>query len=214
MAAALLTASAACQHSPQARFAATPTATKEGAAPQAASSSDAKRWIALGNQYFDTHQRDKAIEAYAKALELDPNNADVLTDQGVMYSETTQYEKAIANFQKAHAIDPKHLPSLLNLGMLYAQYLKDYDKAIETWERVIEIAPTTVQAAKAHAYIERMKPMAKPQSARRPSVDGRRGELRFTVSAASAARSRPSPRRLSGSGTTRARRCRRRRGWR
>jgi tetratricopeptide (TPR) repeat protein len=157
VAAALLMASAACQH-------ATTIATTGGAAPRAAPSSaaDAQRWIALGNRYFDTHRRDEAIEAYAKALEVDPNNPDVLTDQGVMYSETTQYEKAIANFQKAHAIDPTHLPSLLNLGMLYAQYLKDYEKAIKTWKRVIEIAPTTAQAAKAHAYIERVKPMAKP----------------------------------------------------
>ncbi len=180
MAAALLIASAACQHSSQPRSAATPTATKEGAASQAAppsaglhqtaatpqkgrAASDAKRWIAIGNRYFDTHQRDKAIQAYAKALEQDPNNPDVLTDQGVMYSETTQYEKAIANFQKAHAIDPTHLPSLLNLGMLYAQHLRDPDQAIKTWKRIIEIAPTTMYAAKAHAYIERVKPTAKPQ---------------------------------------------------
>lgn len=157
MAAALLIASAACRHS-------TPAASTGGAAPRAASpSGDAQRWIALGNRYFDTHQREQAIEAYARALELDPDNPDVLTDQGVMYSETTQYEKAIANFQKAHAVDPAHVPSLLNLGMLYAQYLKDYDQAIRTWKRVIEIAPTTVQAAKAHAYIERVSPMAKLQ---------------------------------------------------
>jgi tetratricopeptide (TPR) repeat protein len=157
MAAALLIASAACRHSTPLQSAAMPTPAKEGAASPAAPPDDAKRWIALGNRYFDTHQREKAIEAYAKALELDPNNPDVLTDQGVMYSETSQYEKAIANFQKAHAIDATHLPSLLNLGMLYAQYLKDNDKAIKTWKRVIEIAPTTVHAAKAHAYIERMK---------------------------------------------------------
>jgi tetratricopeptide (TPR) repeat protein len=164
-AAALLLAFAACRHSIQRPSAATPAATTAGAAPQAAppGAGDAKRWIALGNRYFDTHQRDKAIEAYAKALELDPDNPDVLTDQGVMYSETTQYEKAIANFQKAHAIDPTHLPSLLNLGMLYAQYLNDYDKAIKTWKRVIEIAPTTVQAGKAHVYIERVSRTAKPQ---------------------------------------------------
>lgn len=158
MAAVLLMASAACRHSIQ------QSAAPQASPPSAVSQSgDAKYWIALGNQYFDIHQRDKAIEAYAKALELDPNNPDVLTDQGVMYSETTQYEKAIANFQKAHAVDPTHLPSLLNLGMLYAQSLKDYDQAIKTWKRVIEIAPTTVQAGKAHAYIQRVSAMAKPQ---------------------------------------------------
>jgi Tfp pilus assembly protein PilF len=151
----VLLASAACQHSPQPRPAAPPATSPTAAA-------DAKRWITLGNRYFDTHQREKAIEAYAKALELDPDNPDVLTDQGVMYSETTQYEKAVANFQKAQAIDPTHLPSLLNLGLLYAQYLKDHDQAITTWKRVIEIAPTTVQAAKAHAYIERVRTAARP----------------------------------------------------
>jgi tetratricopeptide (TPR) repeat protein len=47
------------------------------------------------------------------------------------------------------------------LGVLYAQDLKDYDKAIKTWNRVIAIAPTTVQAAKAHAYIEQVKQIPK-----------------------------------------------------
>ena len=38
-------------------------------------------WKQLGNDYFDTHQAQKAVDAYAKALELEPDNADILTDK-------------------------------------------------------------------------------------------------------------------------------------
>ncbi len=181
MAASLVISLAACKHSGQGQFAAAQSGTKQAAAPQAAPASagpqqiaampqsvdgvprDAKSWVALGNKYFDSHQREKAVEAYGKALELEPNNPDVLTDQGVMYRELGAFDKAIANFEKASAIDPQHLPSLLDLGVLYAKDLKDYDKAIKTWHRVIEISPATLQAARAYAYIEQVKQIPKPE---------------------------------------------------
>jgi cytochrome c-type biogenesis protein CcmH/NrfG len=41
-----------------------------------------KAWIELGNSYFDTGQYEKSIQAYRKALEINPNNANVWTDMG------------------------------------------------------------------------------------------------------------------------------------
>jgi len=79
-----------------------------------------------------------------------------------MYRELGAFDKAIANFEKASTINPRHLPSLLNLGVLYAQDLKDPDKAIKIWTHLIQIAPATVQAARAGAYIEQLKLMPKP----------------------------------------------------
>ena len=152
LAAALVLSMAACRHSQPKLPVATP----------ATDPVNAKAWIALGNRYFDLHQRQKAIEAYGKALQLDPNNPDVLTDQGVMYREIGAFDRAIANFEKANTIDPRHLTSLLDLGVLYAQDLKDEDKAIKTWTRLIRLAPTSIQAARAQAYIEQLKQMAKP----------------------------------------------------
>ena len=43
----------------------------------AANPSNVTAWINLGNNYFDTNQYDKSIEAYKKALALAPNNANV-----------------------------------------------------------------------------------------------------------------------------------------
>jgi cytochrome c-type biogenesis protein CcmH/NrfG len=103
-------------------------------------------WIQLGNDYFDTKQPHKSIEAYGKALELQPDNPDVLTDQGVMYRDVGQFQQALANFQKANAIDPKHVQSLFNVGVVYENDLKDSARAKAAWQKVIEVAPQSPQA--------------------------------------------------------------------
>jgi tetratricopeptide (TPR) repeat protein len=118
---------------------------------------DVKSWIALGNEYFDSQQREKAIAAYDKALQLQPNNPDVLTDQGVMYRELSQFDKAVANFKKANSVNPKHLQSLLDLGVVYGRDLKDYDNAMEAFNKIIQIAPDSAEAAHAREAIEELK---------------------------------------------------------
>ncbi len=116
-------------------------------------------WIQLGNDYFDTHQPQKAVEAYGKALKLAPDNPDVLTDQGVMFRDLGEYDKAIANFEKANRIDPKHAQSLFNLGVVYARDKKDAAKAIQVWNRVIALDPSSEQAARARAALEGLRPL-------------------------------------------------------
>ncbi len=114
-------------------------------------------WIALGNGYFDLHDPPRAIEAYDRALALDPQNPDVLTDQGVMYREARAFDKAVANFEKASRLAPKHPQSLYNLAVVYSEDLGRPQEALRAWKRVIEAAPASPQAAKARQAIEAMK---------------------------------------------------------
>jgi cytochrome c-type biogenesis protein CcmH/NrfG len=121
-------------------------------AAQQAVQSDPKNtgaWIALGNDYFDSGKPQQAVDAYAKALELDPDNPDVLTDQGVMYRDLKAFDKAIANWEKAQKVNPKHIQSLYNLGVVYAHDMKQPGKAQKAWKKVIELAPSSPQAAQA-----------------------------------------------------------------
>ena len=106
-------------------------------------------WIALGNDYFDDHKHQQSVDAYAKALALNPDNPDVLTDQGVMYRELKAFDKAIANWEKAQKINPKHIQSLYNLGVVYANDLKQPDKARKAWTQVILLAPGSPSALQA-----------------------------------------------------------------
>jgi cytochrome c-type biogenesis protein CcmH/NrfG len=114
-------------------------------------------WVQLGNDFFDTRQPQKAIEAYGRALELKPNDPNVLTDQGVMYRELGQFDKAVANFTRASKADPSHVQSLFNLGVVYASDLKQPQKATEAWNKVIQIAPSSPQAAQAKQGIADLK---------------------------------------------------------
>jgi len=103
-------------------------------------------WISLGNDYFDTEQAQKAINAYKMALEIDPNNPNVLTDQGVMYRKIGAYDKALANFEKAQKIDPRHLQSLYNIGIVYSVDMKQPDKAAPIWDRYLKQDSTSATA--------------------------------------------------------------------
>jgi cytochrome c-type biogenesis protein CcmH/NrfG len=119
----------------------------------AADPGDEKTWIALGNDYFDSNQAQNAVDAYAAALKVHPDNPDVLTDQGVMYRQLGQFAKAVANFTRAGRIDPRHLQSQFNLGIVYAQDLKRPQEAKKAFNQVIAIDPASPQAAQARQLI-------------------------------------------------------------
>lgn len=114
-------------------------------------------WVELGNAYFDVQAPAKSIEAYDKALEIDPNDPNVLTDQGVMYRQLGWFDKAIANFTKANQIDPRHIQSLFNIGIIYRHDLQDYVKATEVWKKYLEINPTGESADRIREEIRQME---------------------------------------------------------
>jgi tetratricopeptide (TPR) repeat protein len=119
-------------------------------------------WIQLGNDYFDSHQHQKSIDAYGKALALKPDDPDVLTDQGIMYRELKNFEQAAKNFQRANQVDPRHLQSLFNLGVVYAYDLRQTDKAVEAWTRVIQVDPNSTQAINARTALAQIQAGAAP----------------------------------------------------
>lgn len=114
-------------------------------------------WIQLGNDLFDTNQAQKSVEAYSRALELQPNNPDVLTDQGVMYRALGQFEQAVANFEKAQKLAPTHMQSLLNIAVVYDADLKDTAKAVAALEKVVQSDPAGQFGAQARAYLAQIK---------------------------------------------------------
>lgn len=114
-------------------------------------------WVSLGNEYFDTDRPVESVEAYQKALEMNGNDPNVLTDQGVMFRRLGSFERAAANFAKASQIDPRHANSLFNLGIVYRYDLQDYPKATEAWNKFLAVNPGGPGADRARQELEFLK---------------------------------------------------------
>lgn len=56
------------------------------------------------------------------------------------YMRNGEYEKAIEAYQEALEIDPEYLPAHNNLAVVYEKKPSWYAKAIEQWEKVLELS--------------------------------------------------------------------------
>lgn len=71
----------------------------------AASPSSADAYNLLGYSYRNAGNYDRAGQAYAKALKLNPKHTGALEYQGVLFIKLGQTDKAKANLDKIKAID-------------------------------------------------------------------------------------------------------------
>ncbi len=64
--------------------------------------------IEMGKFYFMNNKHDQAIGEFRKALELNPGNAEVYYNIGLVYETRNETENAREMFRKALAIDPDY----------------------------------------------------------------------------------------------------------
>ncbi len=105
-------------------------------------------WVRLGNLYFDTDQYLESIDAYTRALDLHPDNPDVITDRAIMYRSIGDFERAASELRRAAEISPTHLNSLLNLGVVLRYDLNDVPGAILAWKAYLARNPPAEMADK------------------------------------------------------------------
>jgi tetratricopeptide (TPR) repeat protein len=119
--------------------------------------SDAETRVQLGNLYFDGERYDDAVRWYEAALTVDPKNVNASTDLGIAYYYSNQPDRALAQFDKSLQLDPKHSKTLLNIGIVRAFGKQDLDGAEKAWERVLELAPDSPEAAVAKKGLDGLR---------------------------------------------------------
>lgn len=110
--------------------------------------------VQLGNLYFDSERYEEAARWYSEALRIDPRQVNVSTDLGIAYYYTNQPDRALEQFDRSLAIDPNHSKTLLNIGVVRAFGKQDLQGAAKAWERVLEVAPNSEEAARAKQGLE------------------------------------------------------------
>ena len=104
---------------------------------------DPEGWARLGRSYVVMERKDKALEAYAKAYALAPDNVVILSDYAWLVfnqspGETTGLAQTL--YTRLYQLDAKNPDALWFMG--FSAYQQgDYRKALSFWERLLKLLP-------------------------------------------------------------------------
>jgi type IV pilus biogenesis/stability protein PilW len=102
--------------------------------------SEAIHYFNLGVSSYNEREALKAIQAYQKATELNPDYVEAYNNLGIIYQELGDLDKAFEAFQKAVGINPQYEKAYNNLGILLLS--KDrFEEAAEAFQKALAINP-------------------------------------------------------------------------
>ena len=115
---------------------------------------------AMAGCYLFQGKHERAEAEFERALALNPNDADVITDVALCLSYSGRSEEALELAQKAMRLNP-HYPEwyLMQLGPIYFN-AREYAKAIETLNgiRTMDTASIQLHLAASHAAMGHQEP--------------------------------------------------------
>jgi len=104
---------------------------------------DPAGWAQLGRSYTVMERRSDALAAYAKAHELAPADAEILSAYAwLLFSDNPHYTEgpAKALYARLLALDPNNPDALWFMG-LSAYNKSDFKQAVHYWERLANVLP-------------------------------------------------------------------------
>ena len=113
--------------------------------------------VELGNMQFDQRNYLEATDWYSKALEIQPDNANVRTDMATTMFYAENFDGSIEEFRRALSLQQSHPQALFNIGVAYLHGKNDPDSALEFWERLVATNPNHPQAEMVRQQIAALK---------------------------------------------------------
>ena len=114
---------------------------------------NADDWLALALEYeADKKTRIEAMDAYDRALRVDPAKIDALLNCGTLYYEDGNFEKASEYFGRAISLQPDSALAHFNLGSVLEE-VGDLDAARKHLRQAVRLDPKYPDAQYNLAYV-------------------------------------------------------------
>jgi tetratricopeptide (TPR) repeat protein len=95
--------------------------------------------LSLGKIYYsEKGLYYEAVNAYRRAIELDPHAVEARMGLGEVFEEKGLYKEAMEEYRRVIELDARHTGAMYNLALVYEKV--DPREAIAQWERYIALA--------------------------------------------------------------------------
>jgi tetratricopeptide (TPR) repeat protein len=106
---------------------------------------DALRHFNSGVTFYNQKEFAKAIQAYRKAIELDPTNFEAYNNLGILYQMLGDTKSALTAYQKSTDTNPMYEKGYNNLGLLFLLE-GHYEEALEVFQKVLGINANNIES--------------------------------------------------------------------
>ena len=102
-------------------------------------------WNDKGNSLFLLGRYQEALDAYGKALSIDPDRVNVSCNVGNMLGRLGRYQEALNTYDKALSIDPGSVCAWAGKGDILGNLGRNKD-ALEAYDNALSLDPASVYA--------------------------------------------------------------------
>lgn len=95
----------------------------------------------LGIVLFRAGRYERAEEEFKRAVKDDSKAVAALNYLGILYRINGQFQQSKMMYEQALGVDSSYANAALNLGILYDLYLRDFAKAMESYQRYQKLLP-------------------------------------------------------------------------
>ncbi|MCK9565708.1 MAG: tetratricopeptide repeat protein [Methanothrix sp.] len=102
-------------------------------------------WFMEGLDLYNQEKFNDSLQAYNRALELDPTDFEAWNNKGIDEGLLGRYDDALQSFGNAVAINESYAEAWYNMGVIY-DFKGYYQTAVQAYKRATQIDPSYQKA--------------------------------------------------------------------